>query len=149
MPPEHLRILRQESSSGLRSIAEQKDHLKHQSPLSVVEDNVPRHKRRKSWSKSFSKLPLLGSLKSPLGTPHSAANKKLYQATAPPTPMTPAFELSTSLGPMAHDDGDEADVDSEGEGEPLQGKEMTLSDRVQYWNPVSITNDQCSLLCHY
>lgn len=135
MPPEHLRILRQESSAGLRSIAEQKDHLKHQSPLSVVEDNAPRHKRHKSWSKSFSKLPILGSLKSPLGTPHSGANKKLHNPP-PPTPMTPAHELPSSPMPMEDDDGHEADDDSEGEDAPLQAREMPLSERVQYWNPV-------------
>jgi len=141
MPPEHLRILRQESSAALKSVAEQKDHLKHQSPLSVVEDNAPRHKRRKSWSKSFSKLPLLGSLKSPLGTPHSVSNKKLggqpSTSNPPLTPLTPAMELSSSPAHLLDDDGVEADNDGEGEESYLHEREMTLSDRVQYWNPVS------------
>lgn len=151
MPPEHLRILRQESSAGLRSIAEQKDHLKHQSPLSVVEDNAPprHHKRKKSWSKSFSKLPsmLSASLKSPGGTPYSVTgnNKRLPSTTVlsgTPLSMTPAGELPPSLptpGPSKDvhlDDGDEADVDGEGDDGPRHEREMTLSERVQYWNPV-------------
>lgn len=36
------------------------------------------------------------------------------------------------------DDGDEADVDGEGELDlPTSEREKTLSERVQYWNPVS------------
>ena len=157
MPPEHLRILRQESSAGLGSIAEQKDHLKHQSPLSVVEDHRPRHKRKQSWSKSFSKLPsLLGSLKSPGGTTYSASgvagsrdNKKLYphspaNANFSTTPLstTPAAELSLSLPTpslgtnVSWDDGDEADLDGEDEDLPRHERDKTLSERVQYWNPV-------------
>lgn len=53
---------------------------------------------------------------------------------APPTPLTPAVELSSS--PVHwEDDGEEADNDGEGEEGPLREREMTLSERVQYWNP--------------
>lgn len=49
--------------------------------------------------------------------------------------MTPATELS--LHAQLEDDGEEADNDGEGEDGPLHEREMTLSERVQYWNPVS------------
>ncbi|KAJ2922205.1 hypothetical protein H1R20_g14895, partial [Candolleomyces eurysporus] len=53
MSTENLRILRSEQSSGsLRELAEQKDHLKHVSPLSMVRDNRPFSQRKKLKRKS-------------------------------------------------------------------------------------------------
>ncbi|CAA7261696.1 unnamed protein product [Cyclocybe aegerita] len=58
MTADNLRVLRSEQSSGnlpgLKELAEQKDHLKHVSPLSMVRDKKPgssrkRIKRRSSW----------------------------------------------------------------------------------------------------
>ncbi|KAK7053459.1 hypothetical protein VNI00_004085 [Paramarasmius palmivorus] len=56
MTQENLRILRTEQSSGnLPGLSEQKDHLKHISPLSMVDDSATgtqkarRHKRKGSW----------------------------------------------------------------------------------------------------
>ncbi|KDR75205.1 hypothetical protein GALMADRAFT_249170 [Galerina marginata CBS 339.88] len=56
MSADNLRVLRSEQSSGnipgLKELAEQKDHLKHVSPLSMVRDKKPnkkRIKRRSSW----------------------------------------------------------------------------------------------------
>jgi hypothetical protein len=56
MTVDNLRVLRSEQSSGnlpgLKELAEQKDHLKHISPLSMVRDKKPgskRIKRRSSW----------------------------------------------------------------------------------------------------
>ncbi|KAF9529187.1 Alpha/Beta hydrolase protein [Crepidotus variabilis] len=56
MSDDNLRVLRSEQSSGnlpgLRELAEQKDHLRHISPLSMVRDkktNRKRMKRRSSW----------------------------------------------------------------------------------------------------
>jgi hypothetical protein len=53
MSPEHLRVLRQESSANLPGILEPKDHMSHRSPLSVVKDRRPR--RKLSWGRSLSK----------------------------------------------------------------------------------------------
>ncbi|KAH9485132.1 Hormone-sensitive lipase [Psilocybe cubensis] len=56
MSADNLRVLRSEQSSGnipgLKEVAEQKDHLKHVSPLSMVRDKKPTRKRirrRSSW----------------------------------------------------------------------------------------------------
>ena len=49
MSPENLRVLQSEQSSGnLPGLAEQKDHFKHVSPLSMVGDRKPL-RRRRSW----------------------------------------------------------------------------------------------------
>jgi hypothetical protein len=56
MSPDHLRVLRQESSANLPGILEQKDHMSHRSPLSVVGDRRP-PRRKSSWSRSFGKMP--------------------------------------------------------------------------------------------
>ncbi|KZT58886.1 alpha/beta-hydrolase [Calocera cornea HHB12733] len=49
MSPAHLRVLREEQSSGhIPGLEEQKNHLQHRSPLSVVKDERT-HRRRKSW----------------------------------------------------------------------------------------------------
>lgn len=132
MPQEHLQILRHESSAHIKAIIEQKEHLKHHSPLSVVEDSAPlKHRRKQSWSKSFSKLPFVHSLKSPGATP------KTPSARLPlPSPFTGASEVVST--PTKLDDGAEADNDGEGdETDTKSDKEKTISERVQYWNPVS------------
>jgi hypothetical protein len=52
MTPQNLRVLRSEqSSSNIPGLAEQKDHLSHRSPLSVVRDRKVR--RNRSWTKSL------------------------------------------------------------------------------------------------
>ncbi|KZO95543.1 alpha/beta-hydrolase [Calocera viscosa TUFC12733] len=49
MTPAHLRVLREEQSSGnIPGLEEQKNHLNHRSPLSVIKDERA-HRRRKSW----------------------------------------------------------------------------------------------------
>ena len=140
MPPEHLRILRQESSSALRGIAEQKDHLKHQSPLAVVEDesDLRQRRRRSSWAKSFSKLPFVQGLKSPgVLTPSSPAAAR--RGALLPLAMTPTSEGADVYPPVVNDTGHEGDTDGEGEElvRPKREREKSLSERVQYWNPVS------------
>lgn len=137
MPPEHLRILRHESSAMLKGVTEQKDHMNHKSPLSVVEDDVPqsRRRRKQSWSKSFSKLPgLIGSLKSPNGSPAVGKPKHLPI----PGQFTGANGAHAEHGAEA-DKGAEADHEGEGEADeekwPMQEWEKPISERVQYWNP--------------
>lgn len=145
MPPEHLRILRHESSATLKGIAEQKDHLKHASPLAVVDDAPPRHRRRKSWSKSFSKLPstLMNTLKSPLPTPALPLPGGVTKRLPPPPQFTGSDKMvkDTVDSPMTAapddnhvDEGAEADNDGEGD-ESRDEREQSISERVQYWNP--------------
>lgn len=129
MPPEHLQILRQESTAAIRGVAEQKDHLKHQSPLAVVDEPAPQpRRRRRSWSKSFTKLPFVGSGKSPMATPTSPGKRfSLAFGMSPNTPAAGTLDI-----------GHEADADDEAdELLPVAEREKSLSERVQYWNPVS------------
>ena len=57
MPASDLAVLRQESSSNIAGLLRGKDHLEHRSPLSVVEDERPRMRKRRgiSWSQSDQK----------------------------------------------------------------------------------------------
>ncbi|KAI0341955.1 alpha/beta-hydrolase [Trametopsis cervina] len=56
MTPANLRVLQSEQSSGnLKGLAEQKDHFKHVSPLSMVGDRRPL-RRRRSWRDAFRTL---------------------------------------------------------------------------------------------
>ncbi|KAF9482153.1 alpha/beta-hydrolase [Pholiota conissans] len=63
MSADNLRVLRSEQSSGnipgLKEVAQQKDHLQHVSPLSMVRDRKPsqkRIKRRSSWKDTIKGL---------------------------------------------------------------------------------------------
>ncbi|KAI0091643.1 Alpha/Beta hydrolase protein [Irpex rosettiformis] len=56
MTPTNLRVLQSEQSSGnLQGLAEQKDHFKHISPLSMVGDQKPLRSRRR-WRDAFRAL---------------------------------------------------------------------------------------------
>lgn len=68
MTPSNLRALRSEQSeSNIPGIAQGKDHMRHKSPLSVVDDidvkmKRPRSGQRKSsWGGALSKMPLASS----------------------------------------------------------------------------------------
>lgn len=60
MTPDHLRTLRTEqSTSNIPGLEEGKDHMRHRSPLAVVDDREPtspRIGRTKSWKKSIMRL---------------------------------------------------------------------------------------------
>ncbi|KAJ3989889.1 Alpha/Beta hydrolase protein [Lentinula detonsa] len=92
MTEDNLRILRAEQSSGnlpgLRELAEQKDHLKHISPLSMVGERgsgeYRRHrriKRKNSWRETFRGFTTSGSEK---------------EDTSPVSSRTPSLRRSTS-----------------------------------------------------
>lgn len=142
MPPDHLQILRQESSSSIRGIAEQKDHLKHSSPLAMVEDSPNRHKRKISWTKSFSKLPIVSSLKSPLSTPatptkrlpntnNAATRPALRTAVTEGKPSDLKPPPNPAVAALEHSE----DADSESD-ETCEEAEKAIAQRIQYWNPV-------------
>ena len=59
MSPTNLRVLRTEQSEvNIPGIMHGKDHMRHKSPLSVVDDVQQRRTRQKSWSQAFGKLAL-------------------------------------------------------------------------------------------
>jgi hypothetical protein len=120
MSPNHLKVLRQESMANFKGISQQKDHFSHASPLSVVDDRPPR--RRKSWTRSFSKLPFVGS------------SSRSEGSKTPKLPKTPGWAKDiprmTTDTPEAIDS--DADSDDEGDG-PLPPGQRSISERVQYW----------------
>ncbi|KAL6310381.1 Alpha/Beta hydrolase protein [Sparassis latifolia] len=72
MSPENLRVLRTEQSTGhLRGLVEQKDHLGHISPLSMVGDRKLR--RRKSWRDTIRNLGSPTAERPSSGRPHRAS----------------------------------------------------------------------------
>ena len=55
MTPAHLRVLwSEQSTTNIASLAEQKDHYSHKSPLAVVNDTLDRClQKHKSWTKTL------------------------------------------------------------------------------------------------
>jgi hypothetical protein len=117
MSPNHLKVLRQESMANFKGITQQKDHFSHASPLSVVDDRKPRRKR--SWTKSFSKLPFVGS-----------------GAKTPRTPRTPGWAEDiprVSSEPMQMEARSDSE-DEEDDDAPTSGHYKSISERVQFWD---------------
>ncbi|KAF5393231.1 hypothetical protein D9757_000749 [Collybiopsis confluens] len=92
MSQDHLRVLRAEQSSGhlpgLRELAEQKDHLKHISPLSMVGDKGSREshkykkmKRKNSWRDTLRGLTTSGSEKEDL-SPTDLRRPAIHRSTS-------------------------------------------------------------------
>ncbi|EJU04386.1 alpha/beta-hydrolase [Dacryopinax primogenitus] len=73
MSPAHLRVLREEqSSTHIPGLEEQKNHLNHRSPLSVVKDDR-KHRRKKSWRDTLVFRPQGQKSVSPEGDKHIPA----------------------------------------------------------------------------
>lgn len=112
MSADHLRILRAEQSSnnipGMREFAEQKDHLHHVSPLSMVPDRRPkkRVKRRSSWKEKLRGFASGGE-----------------ESTRPPAPKI--FRTNT-------DDGILADAESDEDFEGYKEEDKPIEARVKY-----------------
>lgn len=120
-----LEVLRQESHGNIHGLRQQKDHLSHRSPLSIVEDHPPR-RRTKSWSKSFSRLPLIGSGSLPT-TPLTETSRVLRAPKSAPA----TAQLLPSLGTEAHESQAEANGDEE---HSTDEDEKSIGHRVRYWN---------------
>ncbi|KAJ7703015.1 Alpha/Beta hydrolase protein [Mycena rosella] len=146
MTPDNLRVLRTEESSGnlagLKELAEQKDHLKHISPLSMVGDKrpgVPRRKplrRQKSWKDTIRGLTTSGG-----ETDEDPSTPGPRKRRSSSTLKTPGSRRSTFLEPRQRPDSLnghpalEAETDSDQE-EPdftqFREEERPLRARVRY-----------------
>lgn len=127
MSDENLRILRHDPSVAKLpgGILEAKNHLEHQSPLSVVADRPSSstadgkriHRRNNSLAKSFANLP------SKVATWTRALTPKLERHQSD-------VELSLSKSPVQSSSNDDESTDSE----PLRqmSREKSLSERVLY-----------------
>ncbi|KAF8160802.1 Alpha/Beta hydrolase protein [Crassisporium funariophilum] len=110
MTADNLRVLRSEQSSGnlpgLKELAEQKDHLKHISPLSMVRDKKPgsrRMKRRSSWKDTLREFASGGEDEDARGNRGSTSSLKA------PSKVTARREAG------AADEGSLADAESDDE----------------------------------
>lgn len=123
MTPQSIAVLKQaESSVNLKGIAEQKDHFSHRSPLAIIDDKQPRRKRSKSWSKSFSRLPLIGS-KSSSSRPRSEPDS---------TPKTPGWAKQLpkyTMEPSEMEGQAQQQVDSD---EEEREEDKSMESRVKY-----------------
>ncbi|KAF8973116.1 Alpha/Beta hydrolase protein [Flammula alnicola] len=136
MSADNLRVLRSEQSSanvpGLKEVAEQKDHLKHVSPLSMVRDKTPsrkRIKRRSSWKDTLKGFTSGGENEvEAQGTPHSSSHLKVPSKSAP-------GRTSNTAG--LPDEGTLADGESDSEEDFGKWKEedRPISARILYKYP--------------
>lgn len=141
MTADNLQVLRSEQSSGnlpgIKELAEQKDHLKHISPLSMVRDKKPnstrrRIKRRSSWKDTLRDLASGGEG----GSSHSKISSSSSKG---PSKILTHDPLSTN---GVGDEGVLADAESEDEDDFRQYKEedRPIQARVLYKYPYGGAN---------
>ncbi|KAG9038711.1 hypothetical protein FRB95_000301 [Tulasnella sp. JGI-2019a] len=142
MAPEHLEILRSEENANfIPGLAEQKDHLSHKSPLSVVGDlpDSRGRRRRGSWrgfnegfTRSVSRSRSLGDT----STLHPPPRSSTPMASLPTTPDGMTRIRSVTLRPRGYA-AEDADGMERGAGpssagyHPLQEAEKSILDRVR------------------
>ncbi|EAU91714.1 hormone-sensitive lipase [Coprinopsis cinerea okayama7 len=140
MSPENLRVLRSEQSSGdlpgLRELAEQKDHLKNTSPLSMVRESKPFNQRKKlkrktSWKDKFRGFASGGEEPATLEPP------KLSRKSSSKLRLPPQLESSRSRSGSIGDEGNLGDAESEDEENFDQWREedKPIRARVKYKYP--------------
>lgn len=127
MSPNHLKVLRQESMANFKGIREQKDHFSHASPLSVVDDR--KVKRKKSWTRSFARLPFVGN------TARSEGSK------TPKSPKTPGWAQDIPRSTAEPSNMSDTESDDEDHFAPVSNHQRSISDRVQYFIPSSEEDD--------
>lgn len=110
MSPENLRVLQSEQSSGhLPGLAEQKDHFKHVSPLSMVGDRKPL-RRRRSWRDALRTLTSPASEKAPIRSRASAPSVRTVKSVRPAlNGRKVSLDLVEEAGALA-DEEDGADL---------------------------------------
>ncbi|KAL0578752.1 hypothetical protein V5O48_003250 [Marasmius crinis-equi] len=129
MTQENLRILRSEQSSGnLYGLAEQKDHLSHISPLSMVDDSgtsrSKRPKRQGSWRETIRGF---------AGTFDETDVVVKEPRAMSPTFRRPRMKRSTSALRATDQDDDESSA--WGTSRPRREQDKPLQDRVKYRHP--------------
>ncbi|EEB92521.1 hypothetical protein MPER_08956 [Moniliophthora perniciosa FA553] len=140
MSQENLRILRSEQSSGnLPGLVEQKDHLKHISPLSMVDDSTigthrfKRVKRNRSWRDTIRGL--AGSFD---GDREMQPSKKDSKDTR--SVSRPRMRRSTSALRMTFPEGDW--FEDVVYGQLQREEDRPLRDRVIYNHPAIVEERQ-------
>ncbi|KAK7687173.1 hypothetical protein QCA50_009677 [Cerrena zonata] len=120
MSPQNLRVLQSEQSSGnIPSLAEQKDHYGHISPLSMVGDRKV-IRRRRSWRDTFR------TLTSPTERPPLRARHS--------TPVIKQSDLRPSIQSVVDEAGSMADEEDETD---LREEERPISARVRFHPVIS------------
>ncbi|KAF8813803.1 alpha/beta-hydrolase [Phlegmacium glaucopus] len=124
MTVDNLRVLRSEQSSGnipgLKELAEQKDHLKHISPLSMVRDRKPgskRIKRRSSWKDTIRGLASGGDT-----DVESGSNQHKGSTKTSTWRSTPTVADEGALADAESDDDDDYFNQRKEEDRPIQAR---------------------------
>ncbi|TFK26526.1 alpha/beta-hydrolase [Coprinopsis marcescibilis] len=147
MTPANLRVLRSEQSSGylpgLRELAEQKDHLKHVSPLSMVRDSKPFSQRKKLKRRSSWKDTLRGFTSGGEDNPVP----KLARKSTGNLKMPRRLEDRRA---KSNDDGSLGDAESEDEEDfgTYREEDRPISARIKYKYPngdISVARSQSAL----
>ena len=125
MTPAHLRVLRSEqSTTKIASLAEQKDHYSHKSPLAVVNDTPDRCLRKhKSWTKTLS---LRSAVPNGPISPTLARTRSMFKRKSNP--------FSTAMGGDADEAGnvaDEEEIDDE-VAQPVEERDKSIEKRVVF-----------------
>ena len=131
MSPANLRVLQSEQSSGhLPGLAEQKDHFKHVSPLSMVGDRRPL-RRRQSWRDTLRTLTSPAHERPPIRTRASSPSLRDIKGAAgrPPT--------LGSVDAASEEAGSWADVEDDGELSAIPDAQKPIQARVRFHPVVS------------
>lgn len=132
MSPANLRVLQSEQSSGhLPGLAEQKDHFKHVSPLSMVGDRRPL-RRRQSWRDTLRTLTSPAHERPPVRTRASSPSLRDINGTAAGRPAAPG-----SRDAAAEEAGSWADEEDGGELSALPDAQKPIQARVRFHPVVS------------
>lgn len=132
MSPANLRVLQSEQSSGhLPSLAEQKDHFKHVSPLSMVGDRKP-IRRQRSWRDTIRQLTSPVAERPPLRTRASAPGIKSMKA-----PSTRGESHSQGILDAADEAGSLADEEDGADLGTVADEDKPIQARVRFHPVVS------------
>ncbi|KAI0684280.1 alpha/beta-hydrolase, partial [Cytidiella melzeri] len=124
MTPANLRVLQSEQSSGnLQGLAEQKDHFKHISPLSMVGDRKPL-RRQQSWRDT------IRTLTSPVSERPTLSRKRVSKQASLPKPNGQTGQHLPE-GPT-DDSGSLADEEDESNLDGVPEEERPIRARVRF-----------------
>ena len=136
MSPSNLRVLQSEQSSGhLSGLAEQKDHFKHISPLSMVGDRKV-VRRRRSWKDAIRELTSPVSERPPGSVRARAVSSAVKSTQSAPAKSHGRVYLQHELSSSALDEaGSLADEEDGADLNAVAEEDKPISARVRF-NPV-------------
>lgn len=135
MSPDNLRVLQSEQSSGhLSSLAEQKDHFSHISPLSMVGDRKV-VRRRRSWKDAIRNLTSPVAERPPGGV-HYKSSPAIKTAQSTPAKSHGRIYMNHDLSSTALDEaGSLADEEDGADFSAVLEEDKPIEARVRF-NPV-------------